>query len=545
MNEYQTPAQELNVIFNDVANSIRQKSQKVDKIVPSDFSNEITNLREKIRKVNTKTEAETLSNIMNKDMTVAYEEDTVVAPLYDGALISNLVFKKEIEITEPLGNANSYLDIMMDFELSNGNWYSVSGQVSLDENGYPQGEIGVSIMVEGEEFKDYPFFYIKEEDTDTWKLYQMNYDNWEQTLCTEDFVLEFPELVSIDTNSGGHIYGLEQSSLFMGTLSNNFEGLYTYRDNIADWMPTTIGVCTPANVVLEGYKAMTNTGIVEGTLGTAPMNESNNYGYWLLNKMLLNKDNITSDYAGDIFTNYGDNKLAKERKLPFLNEIDWSLFSDSISATFRNMGIEEIDYKIFDGKLREGQVISAKDDCAAECPNLEEIKNIDIYYNNSNVKYFWSITRECPKLRKVSGFDKIDYSKFTAFSVETLFSGPSQIEELDFTNANVSPNGTNVLNPLFNSVDNNLRRLYLPDLPFTHSYNGTGVSCSLFKNLTKLELLDIRSGKFSSTNLTSINFADIPADCLIIVKDDTERNAILNKYRSDFTNIKTVAEYEG
>jgi hypothetical protein len=71
------------------------------------------------------------------------------------------------------------------------------------------------------------------------------------------------------------------------------------------------------------------------------------------------------------------------------------------------------------------------------------------------------------------------------------------------------------------------------------------VHCSLFRYLTKLELLDVRKGKFSSTNLTSIHFADIPANCLIIVKDNTERNAILNKYRSDLTNIKTVAEYEG
>lgn len=542
MNENQTPAQGLNVIFNDVANSIRQKSQKTDKLVPSDFSNEIINLREKIRKVNSIAEAETLSNIFDKDMVAVYEEDAEVSPLYDGALISNIALKKEIKITEPLGNGNDFIDIRMDFEASSGVRYSISGQISLDESGYPQERFDVFIMEEGEEFKDYNFVYIKEEDTNIWKLYQMDTETWTEILCTENYALEFPELINVNSS---RISGLEISSLFIGTLGNKFDGLYTYRNNIANLMPTNIGVSTPANAILEGYKAMTNSGIVNGTLGASPMNESNNYGYWLLNKMLLNKDNITIDSVDDIFSNYGSNKLAKERKLPVLNEIDWSLFSDTLNVRFTEMSIDEIDYKMFDGKLRDTQIILSRNGCATRCFNLEEIKNIDIFYNSSNDTYFWNVASNCPKLRKVSGFDKIDYSKFTAFSVQTMFSGHSEIEELDFTNANMSPKGTNVLNSLFDSTDNNLKRLYLPDLPFTHSYTGsTKVSCSLFKNLTKLELLDVRSGKFSSTNLSSIHFTDIPADCLIIVKDDTERDAILNKYRSDFTNIKTVAEYE-
>ena len=60
-----------------------------------------------------------------------------------------------------------------------------------------------------------------------------------------------------------------------------------------------------------------------------------------------------------------------------------------------------------------------------------------------------------------------------------------------------------------------------------------------------MELLDIRNFDFSKhTSGLSGSFRDgFPMDCLIIVKDDTQK-ALLQKKKSDLTNIKTVAEYE-
>ena len=61
------------------------------------------------------------------------------------------------------------------------------------------------------------------------------------------------------------------------------------------------------------------------------------------------------------------------------------------------------------------------------------------------------------------------------------------------------------------------------------------------KNLIKLNL-----SSFDFTNVTIYDsmFKDIPADCEIIVKDDTAKDWVLNT-RSDLANVKTLAELEG
>ena len=66
----------------------------------------------------------------------------------------------------------------------------------------------------------------------------------------------------------------------------------------------------------------------------------------------------------------------------------------------------------------------------------------------------------------------------------------------------------------------------------------------MFYNCTSLKYLDIRN--FDFTNITKYTniFYGVPVDCEIIVKDDTAKTWVLDK-RSDFTNVKTVAELGG
>ena len=82
----------------------------------------------------------------------------------------------------------------------------------------------------------------------------------------------------------------------------------------------------------------------------------------------------------------------------------------------------------------------------------------------------------------------------------------------------------------------------LLDLSSFITKNVTNMS-SIFYNCTKLKFLDIRNFTFDKVALTSSDFYGVPADCEIIVKSETEREYILT-LRSDFTNIKIVAELE-
>lgn len=65
----------------------------------------------------------------------------------------------------------------------------------------------------------------------------------------------------------------------------------------------------------------------------------------------------------------------------------------------------------------------------------------------------------------------------------------------------------------------------------------------MFQRCTNLAHIDIR--KMTLTGITDYTnmFSNIPLDCEIIVKDDTQKAWITSKFTS-LTNVKTVAEYE-
>lgn len=77
------------------------------------------------------------------------------------------------------------------------------------------------------------------------------------------------------------------------------------------------------------------------------------------------------------------------------------------------------------------------------------------------------------------------------------------------------------------------------DLKNLKTASGTSIG-SMFLYCGKLEYLDIRNMTLSLCSGSGV-FTDVPANCEIIVKDDTEKEWILSQ-RSDFTNVKTVAE---
>lgn len=70
--------------------------------------------------------------------------------------------------------------------------------------------------------------------------------------------------------------------------------------------------------------------------------------------------------------------------------------------------------------------------------------------------------------------------------------------------------------------------------------NVTNIS-RMFQNCSSLTSLDIRNFDFSNVTSYLDMFYDVPANCLIIVKDDMAKTWITSKF-TDLTNVKTVAE---
>jgi hypothetical protein len=142
------------------------------------------------------------------------------------------------------------------------------------------------------------------------------------------------------------------------------------------------------------------------------------------------------------------------------------------------------------------------------------------------------------------GLEKLTGEKCSNFQD---FISNTALEEIDLSNLVSSGcKGTAQYEGML-TANRKAKRILLPKFDFSNgSTTKTRFYDSIFKNCESLEFLDIRSSSFIDSSSTSYNdmFGGVPANCLIIVKSATERNFLL-KVRSDLTNIKTVAEYEG
>lgn len=153
----------------------------------------------------------------------------------------------------------------------------------------------------------------------------------------------------------------------------------------------------------------------------------------------------------------------------------------------------------------------------------------------------------------------LDTTYFTSFS--NMFSNSSNLTKLDVSEWNTS-NVTDI-NSMFyrcfklTSLDlSNFDTSNVTNMGYIFAYSSAFTSLDLsswntskvtnmsymFRGCSKLNYLDIRNFTFDSVTSYSSMFYQVPADCLIIVKGETEKQWVLTNGYSNFTNIKTVAE---
>lgn len=181
------------------------------------------------------------------------------------------------------------------------------------------------------------------------------------------------------------------------------------------------------------------------------------------------------------------------KELPkYLNISNWPN-----GLSFGSLSLEKADLRLWD--LSNVTYINF-----ASAKNLKELNmsgcRIDKMTSLSNLCYY------CTSLEKVD-LKEIDTSKITNLS--SMFFSSENLTSLDLSDFDTS-NVTNMQ--------------------------------MMFYNCKKLKYLDIRSFVFDKvTAFYGSMFGNIPADCLIIVKDETAKSWVLAR-RSDLTNVKTVAE---
>lgn len=185
----------------------------------------------------------------------------------------------------------------------------------------------------------------------------------------------------------------------------------------------------------------------------------------------------------------------------------------------------------------------------------KEINNLD----TSDVTNMGNMFGSCSKLTNLN-LNNFDTSKVTTMS--NMFYGCNELTELDLSSFVVT-NVTNISQMFYNC--NKLISLDLSSFitdsitnmqstfRFCRSLSSIKLDkldtskvttmYQMFGDCVNLRFLDIRKFNFDKvTNSTSM-FTGVPADCLIIVKSDTEKAWVLAR-RSDFTNVKTLDEYK-
>lgn len=195
------------------------------------------------------------------------------------------------------------------------------------------------------------------------------------------------------------------------------------------------------------------------------------------------------------FSEYAGTELNDE-----LTNLDTSNITNMSFMFYRCMSLTTLDVSNFNTK-------NVTNMCCmfATCEN---IKSLDLSnFNTSNVTTMVQMFNRCQKVTSlnVSSFDTSNVT-----SMMQMFYSCYKLTSLDLSNFNTS--------------------------------NVTDMS-NMFAGDFALTKLDIRNFTFDKVKSYTGMFNNVPANCLIIVKDDDAKTWVL-AIRSDFTNIKTVAEYQ-
>lgn len=274
-----------------------------------------------------------------------------------------------------------------------------------------------------------------------------------------------------------------------------------------------------------------------------------NVGYWLNMITKLPKLNTSNIALNGFFRNFKGNEIegvedydTKQKAimqytfggctgLTSLNLNKWDM-SKGTTVNYMFHGCTKLEELL----INEWEV-SSFIDISSMFYNCSALTSLDLSkWNLTNTSVIDNLFYGCKKLNDLK-LPTFNFSKIK--SLFMVFHSCSSLTELDIKNWDTSNVTT------MNSTFMNCSSLIELDLSGWNTSNVTNMSAT-FLGCTSLQKLDIRNFDFTKVTSFMNIFGNgttnyVPANCEIIVKDDTARNWILSK-RSDFTNIKTIAE---
>lgn len=319
---------------------------------------------------------------------------------------------------------------------------------------------------------------------------------------------------------------------FMQVSSTTFGGLFSYNDG--SWGYTNIGLNENGSNYLTGYKGYTNSGLITGTFPQGTKRD--------LNFIVNNR--VGSFKVDDCSYLFSDVHLK-------LTELGFSL--DTSDCTNMESMFKECSKLInLDlSNLNTTNVVKTED-MFTYCTGLETINfsNRDF----ANLKTCRTMFYHCSNLVSVDFSGVLPANKIK--EANHMFCDCSSLKTIDLSfiynlmGDYENPNQNEIY--LYNMFSNcsALESVDLRNMNFDYAYtqNSKVIASGMFSSCTSLKKIDMRSFTFDKvythTNMFGATASNgVPNNCLIIVKDATQKSWINTNY-SRLTNVQTVAEYE-
>ena len=216
-----------------------------------------------------------------------------------------------------------------------------------------------------------------------------------------------------------------------------------------------------------------------------------------------------------------------------LTSLDLSNFNThnakSLNSMFKGCkGLTSLDLSNFDTSNVEDYGINALFSGCSKLVKLDVSK-----WNTNKVKYMNYLFENCSSL---TSLDVSNWSTNKLTNVQQMFRSCVNLTSLDLSNFTMNTSVATYQSEMFSGCSS-LTSLNLSNF----NVGKNSYTSNMFMNCSSLTNLDIRN--FDFTNVTSYSnmFKGVPADCLIIVKDDKAKEWITSKFTT-LTNVKTVAE---
>lgn len=185
-------------------------------------------------------------------------------------------------------------------------------------------------------------------------------------------------------------------------------------------------------------------------------------------------------------------------------------------------------------------------------------------FNTSNVTTFVQMFNDCSKLTEIIGIEDFDLNSLGDGGLSSMFENCSSLTTLNLNRWKNTQKITSNSRLIFNKCSN-LQSLYVNDWDISNSttFQGWFADCKKLTNLdlsnwtntisanhffmfggcTSLQTLDVRNMNFSQSQNYDYMLDKVPTNCLIIVKNQTEKDWFNTNF-SSYINVKTIAEYE-